>query len=133
MRRTTAILRTSTILTLCLGAAAGCSGGAAQERYDGVIAAARRPAKAPANPARQPPEAEPIASEVDVPWTIALLSNAKTSSVKKAGKVVVVDIESDVPEAIVQEADFHVAVNPRPAGDKPATSKTCSGVVNRRS
>jgi hypothetical protein len=127
MRRTTAIL------TVCLSAAAGCSGGAAQEPYDGVIAAARRPAKAAANPAQQPPEPQPTASEIDVPWTIALLSNAKTSSVKKAGKVTVVDIESGVPERIVRAADFHVAVNPRSAGEKPATSKTCSGVVNRRS
>lgn len=126
MRRTTAIL------TVCLCAVAGCRGGAAQEPYDGVIAAARRPVTA-AVPAPQASEVEPIASEVDVPWAIALLSDAGSAAVKKAGKVIVVDTEPDVPESVVPAVDLHVAADPGSAEEKPATPKACSGVVKTRS
>jgi glucose/arabinose dehydrogenase len=125
MRRTTAIL------AVCFCAVTGCRGGAAQEPYNGVIAAAQRAAKA-AIPA-QAPEAEPIASEIDVPWAIALLSDAKTPVVKRRGRVIVVDTEHDVPETIAEDADLRVAVDPGSAAEKPATPKTCNGVVNRRS
>jgi glucose/arabinose dehydrogenase len=127
MRRTTAIL------AMCVCAAAGCRRGAAQEPYDGAIAAATGPARPAVIDAAQTPEAWPIASEVDVPWTIALLSNAKTAAVKKTGKVMRVDKERDVAETIVKDADLYLAVDPGSAEEKPATPKTCSGVVNRRS
>jgi hypothetical protein len=130
MRRTTAIL------TVCLCAVAGCEGGAAQEPYDGVIAATRRPVSASiAGP--QAPEAASIEAEVDVPWSIALLSDAKRPRAKNGGKVIVVGAASDVPpetpETIADEAGFHVAVGPRPSEEKPTTPKTCSGVVKTRS
>jgi hypothetical protein len=127
MRRVTAIL------TVCLVAVAGCQGSAAQEPYDGVIAAVQRPAKAPVVPELRSPEAEPIASEVDVPWAIALLSDAMPAPVKKPGKVIVVDVDADVPETVVQAVDLDVAVDPPSAAEKPATPKTCSGVVKSRS
>jgi hypothetical protein len=127
MRRTTAIL------AMCVCAAAGCRGGAAQEPYDGVIAAATGPARPGVIDPAQAPEARPIASEVDVPWTIALLSNAKTAAVKKTRNVMRVDKEPDVAETIVKEADLYLTVDRESADEKPATPKTCSGVVNRRS
>lgn len=126
MRRTTAIL------TVCLCAAAGCRGGVAQEPYDGMLAARRPTASAPI-PARQAPDSEPIASEVDVPWVIALLSDAKTSATTQADTAIVVDSEPDPPETIVEETDLNVAIDPTSLEEKPATRKVCSGVVKTRS
>jgi hypothetical protein len=126
MRRTTAML------AVCTCALTGCQGGGAQEPYDGVIAASRSPVTA-AVPAPQASEAEAIDSEVDVPWTIALLSDGKAPTMKKAGRVIVVDAEPDGPDPIAREADLHVAVDPEPTTEKPATPKTCSGVVKSRS
>ena len=125
MRRTTAVL------AVCFCALTGCRGGVAQEPYDGVIAAAR-PASA-AVPTPQETEAAPIASEVDVPWAIALLSDAARPTVKKPAKVVVVDAEPDVPEMLAQEGDFHLVVGPEPAAERRERPKTCSGVVKTRS
>jgi hypothetical protein len=113
MRRMTAIV------AVCVSALTGCQGGGSQG-----------PA---AVPAPQASEVEPIASEVRVPWAIALVSDARTPAPKKPGKVIVVDVERDAPEAVVQTVDLHVAVDPRPAAEKPATPKTCSGVVKTRS
>jgi hypothetical protein len=125
MRRMTAML------TLWLSAAAGCRGGAAQEPYDGVIVAAQRPADAAATaaPQAQPPQ---IASEIDVPWSIALLSNAKTATARKPAKV----LAEAEPEAIDPDAhdlDLQLAGDPTVADEKPTTPKTCNGVVIRRS
>jgi glucose/arabinose dehydrogenase len=125
--------RTTTILTVCLCVVGGCRGGAAQEPYDGVLAAAKRPATSARAPVAQTPEPEVVATEVDVPWAIALLSDGKLPAIKKAAKVIGVDNGPDSPETIAAEADLHVAIDPEPAYEKPATPKTCSGVVNRRS
>jgi glucose/arabinose dehydrogenase len=128
----TRMRRTTAILTVCLCALAGCRGSAAQEPYDGVIAGAQRPEQA-AIPVPQAAESTPIASDIDVPWTIALLSNAKSSPVKKTGKVIVAETDPDRPGTLVGDADLRVAIDPGSAEEKPATPKTCSGVVNRRS
>jgi glucose/arabinose dehydrogenase len=127
MRRRTAIL------TVCLCAVAGCRGGAAQEPYDGMLAAAQRPVTTRAVPAPQVPQAEPTASEVDVPWAIALLSDAKATALGKPGKVIIVDSEPESPEMLAHDADLHVAGDPASAVERPATPKTCSGVVKSRS
>jgi glucose/arabinose dehydrogenase len=127
--------RTAAILTTCVCAVAGCRGGAAQEPYDGMVARARRPADSVAVPPRQAPEAAPIASEADVPWTIALLSNAKSVPVKKPGRVIVVETEPDLEpsEATAEEADVHFAVDRAPTEERLTTPKTCNGVVKTRS
>jgi hypothetical protein len=125
--------RTTRILMVCLSVVAGCRGSAAQEPYDGMVASGGRPAKPAAIPAADAPQPEPIASATDVEWTIALLSNAKTRAGKKAGNVIVVESEPDAPEPAIQELDLHVAVDPGEAEEKPATPKTCNGVVVRRS
>ena len=126
MRRTTAIL------TLCLCVVAGCRGGAAQEPYDGVLAEAPRSMTAAA-PAPHPAEAEPIASEIDVPWAIALLSDAEGSATTKPRGTTVANREAEPPETLAEETHVHVAVGPGSAEDKPAAPKTCSGVVKTRS
>jgi hypothetical protein len=125
MRQTTAIL----VVGLC--ALAGCQGGGAQEPYDGVIAAAR-PLSASV-PAPQDPEAAPMASAVDVPWTIALLSDAEPPAARARANAIAPDAKPPVAERIIEEAHFHVAVDPRPTNDKPATPKACGGVVKTRS
>jgi hypothetical protein len=130
MRQTTAILRTSAILTVCFCAVAGCQGGAAQEPYDGAMVAVRH--SAVAAPVAQTPEPE-IASEIDVPWAIALLSDAKAARVRKPGKVVRVETEPDVSVRSAEDADLQFAIDPRYADEKPATPKACSGVVKSRS
>jgi hypothetical protein len=111
--------RRTAILAAYVCALTGCQGGGSQ----GPVAV----------PAPQASEVEPIASEVPVPWAIALLSDAMPPAPKKPGKVIVVDIELDASEAVVQTVDLHVAVDPRSAAEKPATPKTCSGVVKTRS
>jgi glucose/arabinose dehydrogenase len=125
--------RATVMLTVCLCAVAGCRGGAAQEPYDGVLAAAQRPIKATATVTPLAPEVEPIASEVDVPWAIALLSDAETPAVRKPAGTIVADVEPEAPETIADEAHVHVAVGPRSAEERPAPPKTCSGVVKSRS
>jgi glucose/arabinose dehydrogenase len=127
MRRTTAIL------TVSLCAVAGCRGGGAQEPYDGMLAAAQRPAVSAPAPVAPTPEPEVVPSEVDVPWTIALLSDANAPRVTKAGNATVLDTEPAVSETMADEADFRVAIDPRSAEERPATPKTCNGVVKSRS
>jgi glucose/arabinose dehydrogenase len=127
MRRMTAIL------TLSLCAVAGCQGGGAQEPYDGLMTVAPRRATAAAAPAPQAPDTEPIASAVDVPWTIALLSDPGRPAAAKRGEAASVDGASDVAATIAEEADLHVAVDPGPVDEKPASPKACSGVVKTRS
>ena len=124
--------RTTSMLAVCFCALTGCQGGGAQEPYDGVIVADRRPAALSA-PAPQVPDTESIASEVDAPWAIALLSDAKAPMLEKASAVTILDTEPGVSDAIAADADLHVAVDPRVPEDKPAMPKTCSGVVKTRS
>jgi hypothetical protein len=126
MRRTTAIL------TVCLCAAAGCRGSAAQEPYDGVIVTAKRPGKQVMPPSIAA-EATPMASEVDVPFSIALLSNAKTAVARKASSVVVVEADPEVREITVEEVHIRFAIDPGPTEEKPAAPKACTGVVKTRS
>jgi glucose/arabinose dehydrogenase len=130
--------RANAILVVLFCAVTGCRGTGAQEPYDGLVAAARRPSKALPAPAARAPEAQPIASEVDVPWTIALLSDAKAPRPKRSGKLVVVDREAEATVATAHDAGVYVAAGPHPLDDKstaekPAAPKSCSGVVNRRS
>ena len=127
MRRTTAIL------TVSLCAVAGCRGGGAQEPYDGMLAATQRPAVSVPAPVAQTVEPEVVPSEVDVPWAIALLSDGKAPGVRKAGNATVVHVQPEVPETVIDEADFRVAIDPTSAEERPATPKTCSGVVKSRS
>jgi hypothetical protein len=132
MRRTTAIL------TLSLCAVAGCRGGAAQEPYDGLIATNRVPAGVQSAAQASPPESDRIAAGVDVPWTIALLSDAKTSPTRRAGKVIIVQTEPepevDLPEIVAgDEADLHLTVNAGAAEESASAPKACSGVVKTRS
>jgi glucose/arabinose dehydrogenase len=120
------------MLTVSLCAAAGCRGGAAQEPYYGVIAAAQQPVERAATPAPQATDPQPMASEVDVPWSIALVSNAKMASARKPAKVVVVEAKPDAaPDA--QELDLQLASDPALTEEKAAAPKTCNGVVIRRS
>jgi hypothetical protein len=132
--------RTSAVLVVLFSGMTGCSGTEAQVPNDGVMAVAQRPGAAAPAAAAQPAIAEPVASEPNVPWAIALLSDAPERPIKRAGKVTIVEAKSDaldVPEAIAQEADVQVALQPEPLVEKPADEKpapkACSGVVNRRS
>ena len=129
--------RTSTIVTVLFCAVTGCRGSEAQEPYAGLVAAPR--AAMAATPAVvQVPQSEPSGAEMNVPWAIALLSDTPEAPTKKPGKLAVAAVEFDPTPEISPEADVHLAVEPRsvaekPAADKPATTKSCSGVVNRRS
>ena len=135
--------RTSAILVMLLSGVTGCRGTEAQVPYDGLIAEAQRPAM-PA-PVVNTPSVEPVASAPNAPWSIALLPDIPERPIKRArrsGKVTIVQAEPEAtvePETIAHEADVHVALQPepvvddRPADEKPAPPKSCSGVVNRRS
>jgi hypothetical protein len=133
--------RTSAMLVVLLSGVTGCSGTEAQVPYDRLVAVAQRPARTAPAPAVQVPEAEPIAPASNAPWAIALLSDAPERPIKRSGKVTIVEAEpvpGDEPEVISHEADVHVAFEPeapdeKPADEKPAAPKACSGVVNRRS
>jgi hypothetical protein len=132
--------RTSAVLVVLFSCMTGCSGTEAQVPNDGVIAVAQRPGVAARAAAARPPIAEPVASEPNVPWAIALLSDAPERPIKRAGKVTIVEADPDLldmPEAIVQDADVQVALQPEPLVEKPTEEKpapkACSGVVNRRS
>ncbi|MDQ3997272.1 MAG: hypothetical protein M3303_09665 [Gemmatimonadota bacterium] len=127
MRRTTAIL------TACLCAVAGCRGGGAQEPYDGLIAEAQPRAAAAAVSASQVPEAEPIASAVDVPWTIALLSDGERPAARQRGKGVALNAKPALAATMAEEVHLHVALEPAPTDDKAARPKACGGVVKTRS
>jgi hypothetical protein len=121
------------IMTVSFCAAAACGGGAAQEPYDGVIAGVGRPAAAaPATRAEQARPA-PLASELDVPYSIALLSNARTAPLKTPGRVIVVEAAPDLEELDAEHADLQVAVDPESVGEKRAATKSCNGVVKTRS
>jgi hypothetical protein len=131
--------RMTAILTVCLCVVGGCRGSAAQEPDEGRVAPGQRGARAPIS--ARAPEAEPIASEVDVPWAIALLSNAKTRTAKKTVKVMVVHDKPNVDEMSRRDVHFEVAIEPgapengavTPTATRTPAPKTCSGVVNRRS
>lgn len=130
--------RTSAILVVLFCAVSGCRDSEAQEPSHGVVATDQRPSKALPAPPAPAPEAEPIASEVDVPWTIVLLSDARAPRAKRSGKLVIVDREDDATVAIAHDADLYIAAGPHPADDKsaaekPAAPKSCSGVVKSRS
>ena len=128
------------ILAVALSTLTACTGGAAQEPLtDAVVPphAAKAPAPSPQAPAA---EAEPIAAEVDVPFTIALLSSAKTAGGRSGGRVIVGDREPElgvtglherVRDDAVDDTHFHVAIDV--VDETPAPAKSCSGVVNRRS
>ena len=137
--------RTSAIVAVLFSGITGCSGTEAQVPYDGLIAEGPR-AAAPVGGRAVVDTAvvEPIASASNVPWSIALLSDGpdrRPRPVKRSGKVTIVQAEPEPtvePDAFVHEADVHVVLEPepideKPADVKPATSKSCSGVVNRRS
>lgn len=131
MRRATAVL------AACLCAITGCRGGAAQEPYDGVVVSSRTPAAVPL-PAMPADETEPIASEVDIPWTIALLSDGarrpeprRHVSVVNGDPHVEVEVDIEVP-VIDVSVDLQLAVD-HSTDPKPAAIKVCPGVVKRRS
>jgi hypothetical protein len=135
MRRMTAVV------AVCLCAVAGCRGGAAQEAYDGVAAVRRAPASAVPVPEPPPVAPEPIASEVDVPWTLALLSDGETRPgethpAEARGDAVRDDAIAAVEESAAEEppADLELAFDHDRPDEKPATSaKSCTGVVKGRS
>jgi hypothetical protein len=120
--------RAVAFLTVCLCAGVGCRGGVAQERYDGFGVTTRSPA-APA------PVAEAMASEVDVPWTLALLSDGQGRPVDAPGDVVRDERVASAEEPGFQDAvDLEVAFEHDRLDEKPATSpKSCPGVVKGRS
>ncbi|MFN2566033.1 MAG: hypothetical protein ABR499_13635 [Gemmatimonadaceae bacterium] len=132
--------RTIAILTVCL-CVTGCRGGAAQAPYDGMIAAAQRPANAAAAHALQAVEATPIASEVDVPWTIALLTDEPAPVIRRPRRVAVVDRGPETAEPLSREDEGEIRIvaehghaDEKPTTDeKPATPKACNGVVKSRS
>ncbi len=131
MRRMTAVV------AVCLCTVTGCRGGAAQEPYGGIGTVARAPSSAVPVPQTLVPAVEPIASEVDVPWTIALLSDAETGPLESRSD----DARDEAVAAVVEEAaaeeppaDFELAFEHDRPDEKPVTSaKTCPGVVKGRS
>ena len=126
-------MRKTTALAACLAAVAGCHGGSTRE------------------PVADAPVAAPIASaslaeavmsrEVDVPWSIALVSDEPRPAAKRAGRVLVADVApapaGPTDHGVAGELEVvaeHAHADEKPAaGEKPEASKTCSGVVNRRS
>jgi hypothetical protein len=129
MRRMTAVV------AVCLCAVTGCRGGAAQEPYDGIGTVARAPSSAVPVPQVPAPAVEPIASEVDVPWTIALLSDVEARHVEARGDVVHDEPVATAEESRLEESvDLEVVVEHDLLQEKPATSaKSCPGVVKGRS
>jgi len=130
--------RTSAALLVLLSTIIGCRGSAAQES---LVAAAEHPLQAQSAGRTQPAAPEPDVAEPNAPWAIALLSDAPGRPAIRSGTVVVVQANPqpapDV-ELVVEDADIHVAFEPdppmaRPAEEKAAGAKSCSGVVNRRS
>ena len=135
--------RVATILAACLCATSACRGGAAQEPYDGVVVTGRAAERVlPAAPAPVD-HAEPMASEVDVRWTIALLSDAEARHVDAARRIAVRESEPTIGETIADEpaadiavaadfpADVHIGLH-QPEDKQPA-SRSCPGVVKGRS
>jgi hypothetical protein len=116
------------MLAVCLCTITGCRGGAAQEPYDGVVVSgpATTSVAAPAAPAD-----EPIASEVDIPWTIALLSDAAS---RPAASPPLIVVESDPASVVIPEGsvDLQLAVD-HGGDDKRTVIKVCPGVVKGRS
>ena len=98
-----------------------------------MVVTTRGPATAAAIPAAE--EAEPMASEVDVPWSIALLSDADAPLAKDPGRVVVVEGGPEVHEPASAEdvTGLEVVVDHYHGDEKPTTPKSCSGVVKGRS
>ena len=139
MRRTNAIV----VTVLC--ATIGCRGSEAQEPYDGVMATGPAASIRVATQIAQAADTIVMASEVDVPWAIALLSDGKASAVKRPKRVVVAQraqrarrVTKPATAAASLEVVFgqphdHADEKPAAAPDaKPAAPKAC-GVVNRRS
>jgi hypothetical protein len=128
----------SGILVGLLCMVTGCSGTEAQEPSPDLSAAAPRAVKRAPVPPAQASEPTSIA-DMNVPWAIALLSDAPEPPRKKPSrKVTVVVTQPPAPSAIEQEADLHVAIKTasvidKPVEEKPAPVKVCPGVVNRRS
>jgi hypothetical protein len=128
MRRATAIV------AVCACAVTGCRGGVTPERYDGAVVRTRSPSTVVVDRSAPAPTAEPIASEVDVPWTIALLSDVEaqpgndrdnTRDARPAGA-------TEDPSLEGTPTDLDIVVDA--AGDRPAgTTKSCPGVVKGRS
>jgi len=109
-----------------------CRGGVSQEAHEGY-AISGAPATASAATTTPARDAEPMASEVDVPWSIALLSDGEP----RAGElppVIVVDRApaAEDPAAEEEAEDLEVAVD-HVADEKPAAAKACTGVVKGRS
>ena len=125
--------RLTTILATCLCVTGACRGGAAQEPYDGIVVSGRAAATlAPASPADTD---EPMASEVDLRWTIALLSEAEARRVEAARRITLLDSEPVIAEPALDAPamDIQFALDQHPVAEKPAASKRCSGVVKGRS
>lgn len=137
----TRMRRTSAVLMLFFGGITGCRGSEAQVPYDGLVAVGQRPAQTAPVLAAQTEAAEPLAAEPNVPWAIALLSDAPERPPKRSGKVTILAAKPEprpTPGAIAHEADIHIALesdeaDEKSAAAKPAAPKSCSGVVNRRS
>jgi glucose/arabinose dehydrogenase len=130
MRRMTAVV------AICLCTVTGCRGGAAQEPYDGISVTTRGPSTAVPIPKASALTSEPMASEVNVPWTIALLSDAEVRTVEEHDGVVHVEPAAAVeePSAEDEPPDLEVAVeHDRPDEKQPANAKSCPGVVKGRS
>lgn len=124
------------VLAVSLLAIAGCRGGAAREPYDGVVGTrgALRGVTGVESPAQ---DAEPMASEVDVPWTIALLSEGEAAQplgehrdVTPPDPELTADAQPSAPEV---PADLEVAVEHDRPDEKPPAAKSCTGVVKGRS
>jgi hypothetical protein len=130
MRRMTAVV------AICLCAVTGCRGGAAQEPYDGISVTTRGPSTAVPIPNGSALTPEPMASEVDVPWTLALLSDAELRTVEEHDGLMHVEPAARVeaPSAEDEPSDLEVALeHDRPNEKHPANAKSCSGVVKGRS
>ena len=127
MRRATALL------AACLCGITGCQGGAAQEPYDGIVVTGPASTTVGVPPAAPPPADEPIASEVDIPWTIALLSDDAARVPKAPRPVLVVERAPATVQPLPEiSIDLQLAADHRADG-KPATVKVCPGVVKGRS
>jgi hypothetical protein len=129
--------RATIVLAACVWAITGCRGSEAQE--PAAVSGESPPAAIQAAPA------EPMSSEVDVPWAIALATDSPRPGVKRPHRVIVVDREPLVTEPsaetleLEEEGQVQVLVENAPsegkpsADEKPHTPKSCSGVVLRRS
>jgi len=128
-------MRAAMILVACLCATSACRNGAAQGPYDGVVVTGRNAPQLVPPSVAAPADAEPMAAEVDLRWTIALLSDAEATQIEAARRVTLLDAEPVVEDPIPDdvEADLQLAADPHGVDEKPAASKSCTGVVKGRS